>query len=279
TSLMYNFGKSSFSGLQWFTSSNPKPDFYNHLPSYYYDRGQTELGDRLTTAWENDINIRQLDWDRMINVNRNNFYTMPSQLGQGLNNSETRALYIVENRVEDLKNMAFNTVYNKRIQNLFVSAGANANMYRNRKYKVLDDLLGASYWLDYDRFGSMLGVDPDYQQNDIENPDRKIKEGDTFGYDYAINVNRAEAWGQAEYNLEKLELYAGFTISQSIIWREGFMANGKFPTTSKGMSEKLNFLNYGIKAGAVYKINGRHFITINGTALTRPPDVNNVFLS
>jgi len=48
------------------------------------------------------------------------------------------------------------------------------------------------------------------------------------------------------------------SVSNSQIWREGFVANGKFPTTSKGESEKLNFLNYGIKGGLTYKLNGRN---------------------
>lgn len=279
TSIVYNFGKNSLTGLQWNSPKNPKPDFYRNLPSYYYDRAETELGDQTTAAWLNDMNTRQLHWDKMISVNQNNFYTLPSETGQNANTTETRAVYVLENRVEDLKNFGFNTVFNKRINRLFVSAGMNANRYKNRKYKVMEDLLGATYWIDHDRFGSMLGIDPVYMQNDIENPDRKVKVGDVFGYDYAINVNRAELWGQAEYNFGNFELYEAVTLSHSSIWREGFMANGKFPNDSKGLSDKLNFLNYGIKAGAVYKINGRHFITANGTVLNRPPDVANSFLS
>lgn len=279
TSVMYTFGKNSLTGLQWNSPLNPKPDYYNHLPSYWYDRGNSMLGDKTKEDWSN-VNTQQLDWDRMISVNRNNFFTLPSEIGQTpFNTTETRAVYVVENRVEDLKNVGFNTVFNKRISRLFVSAGLNANIYKNRKYKVMDDLLGATYWLDYDRFGSMLGLDPIYMQNDIDNPDKKTKVGDVFGYDYAININRAELWGQAEYSFSNMDVYGGLTLSESSMWREGFMANGKFPTSSKGISEKLNFFNYGVKAGVVYKINGRHFITANGTFLNRPPDVSNSFLS
>lgn len=66
----------------------------------------------------------------------------------------------------------------------------------------MGDLLGATYWLDYDQFAQNLGVDPIYQQNNIETPDKKIVKGDRFGYDYIIHVNRVEAWSQLEYTLK-----------------------------------------------------------------------------
>lgn len=280
TSVFYNFGKSSLSGLNWNDAPNPRPDYYRYLPSYYYGLGDTAMGDALKYKWENNIdNFQQINWDRMINMNRANLYTSPSQLGQGINTTESRSRYIVENRIENLQNIGINSIYNKRIDNLFISAGVNANMYKNRKFKEMEDLLGGDFWLDVDQFAENLGVDATYQQNDIDNPDRKIVKGDRFGYDYSININRAEAWGQAEYSIHSLDIYGGLSVSNNVVWREGFVANGKFPTTSKGESKKLNFFNYGIKGGATYKLNGRHFIAANATYLTRSPEATNIFIA
>jgi len=94
-----------------------------------------------------------------------------------------------------------------------------------------------------------------------------------------ININRAELWGLAEYTFKKLDFYGGISLSDSKIWRTGKLANGKFPTSSKGESEKLNFLNYGFKAGGTYKLNGRNFITANINILTRAPEASNIFIS
>jgi hypothetical protein len=279
STLFYTFGKSSLSSLNWNNVSNPRPDYYRYLPSYSYQNGDTAFGDRFKLNWQNDVNTRQINWDRLIAVNQANLYTLPSQLGNSVNSSETRARYILEERIEDLKNIGFNTVYNKRIEALFLSAGFNANLYSNRKYKEMADLLGATYWLDYDQFAQNLGVDPIYQQNDIETPDKKIVKGDRFGYDYIIHVNRVEAWSQLEYTLKNLDIYAGLSLSNNVIWREGFIKNGKFPSTSKGLSDKLNFINYGLKGGLTYKISGRHFLTANGSLLSRAPEVNNLFTS
>lgn len=279
SSIFYTYGKNSLSSINWNNAANPRPDYYYNLPSYSYQKGDTALGNRIANNWLNDVNTRQINWDKLININLANLYVLPSQLGQGIVTNETRARYILENKVEDLKNAGINMVYNKRVKALFLSAGFNANSYKNRKYKILEDLLGATYWLDYDQFAQNLGIDPSYQQNDIEHPDKKIYQGDKFGYDYVIHINKAETWGQAEYSSGKFDVYSGISLSDSKIWREGYVANGKFPNTSKGLSEKINFFNYGLKAGLTYKITGRHFITANGTYMTRTPEVNNLFIS
>lgn len=280
TSVFYNFGKSGLTGLNWNDAPNPRPDYYRYLPSYYYMQGDTANGDLLAGNWVNNVNsTQQINWDRLIAMNQANLFSLPSQLGQGLNSTDTRARYILENKIEDLQNIGLNAVYNKRIDNLFLSIGLNGNIYKNRRYKVVEDLLGATYWLDVDQFAENLGVDQAIQQNDVNNPNHLVKEGEKFGYDYTINMNRTELWAQAEYSFDRVDVYAGLTVSNSQIWREGHIANGKFPTTSKGLSEKSNFLNYGVKAGATYKISGRHFLTANGTYFTRTPEANSIFIS
>ncbi|MBI2721466.1 MAG: TonB-dependent receptor [Bacteroidetes bacterium] len=277
-SASYNWGEYSISGLNWNNSPNPRPDYYRYLPSYYYRQGETAKGDAQTQLWNNDVNTRQINWDRLIAMNQANLYTVPVQSG-GVNTTETRSRYILENRVENLKNAGLTLIYNKRIEKLFISGGLNANMYKNNRYKTIEDLLGGSFWLDYDQFAQNLGVDATYQQNNITTPDRKVKQGEKFGFDYTTNVNHGELWGQGEYSFTNLDVYAGVSLASSQIYRTGNIANGKFPTTSKGDSKKLNYLNYGVKGGATYKIDGRNFITANGSYLTRPPEVNNIFVS
>jgi hypothetical protein len=279
STIYYNFGKSGLTSLNWNNSTNPRPDYYRYLPSFYYDTGDTIDGNALKNKWATDINHRQINWDKLIAMNQANLYVLPSQLGQGINTTETRSRYVLENRVEDLKNIGINTVYNKRVKHFFLSVGLNANIYKNRKYKLMEDLLGGTYWLDYDQFAQNLGVDPSIQQNNIDKPDNKIYKGQKFGYDYMININHAEIWTQGEYSLNKVDAYLALTISGTQVWREGYWANGKFPTTSKGKSNTFNFLNSGIKGGITYKITGRHFLTLNSTFLTRSPEVNNIFIS
>jgi hypothetical protein len=219
--VFYNFGKSSLSALNWNDAPNPRPDYYRYLPSYYYMLGDTAQGDILKNNWiNNQASAQQIDWDRLIAMNQANLF---SANGGGINTNETRARYVLENRIENLSNLGFNTVYNKRIKELFISVGLNANMYKNRKYKEMNDLLGATFWLDVDQFAENLGVDPLFQQNDIDNPNRKIYVGDRFGYDYSININRAEFWGQAEYTFDHFDVYGrSFGVKQSDLERRLF---------------------------------------------------------
>ncbi|WP_317898486.1 TonB-dependent receptor plug domain-containing protein [Aurantibacillus circumpalustris] len=277
STIYHTFGKSSLSGLNFNNAANPKPDYYKYLPGYFYAKVDNTGGDAATYNWETDVNTRQINWDELIALNQANLYSASGT--QSVNTNETRARYILENRVENLSQTGFNLIYNERKENVFISMGVNAFHYINKRYKEMEDLLGASFWIDVDQFAQNLGVDPLIQQNDIENPNRKIYRDDKFGYDYAITINKAEAWALAEYTLRKADIYGGLTISDSRLWRTGYVANGKFPTTSKGESDKLNFLNYGFKAGGTYKLNGRNFITANLNILSRAPEASNVFIS
>lgn len=274
--LFYTFGKSGLSGLNWNDAPNPRPDYYRYLPSYAYSLGDSGSGEALTALWATDVNTSQINWDRMIGMNRQNLFALP---GEGPVNNQTRARYILENRVEQLSHLGFSSVYNSRWHDVFISAGLNANLYRNRKYKEMEDLLGATYWLDYDQFADDQGVNNDFQQNDIEHPDKKIYRGDRFGYDYQIAVNRIECWLQSEYSMPHIDLYVGGSLSHALFWREGYVANGKFPQTSKGLSEKSGFLNYGLKTGMTWKISGRHFFNLHLLSQSRAPEVNSMFIS
>jgi hypothetical protein len=277
-SVFYNWGKSGITALNWNNSPNPVPDYYRYLPSYNYSQMQTGQGNAQAALWNNDVNTRQINWDRLIGMNKANLYSLPSQAG-AINTTETRSRYILENRIENIQNTGINIIYNSRMDKLFLSGGLTGNLYKNNRYKILEDLLGGDFWLDYDQFAQNLGVDGTYQQNNIDQPDRKVKQGEKFGYDYTTNVNRGELWGQAEYSLSRFDLYAGLTLSGTQIWRTGNVANGKFPTDSKGDGTKLNYMNYGFKAGGTFKIDGRNFIVVNGSFLTRPPEVNNLYIS
>jgi len=73
----------------------------------------------------------------------------------------------------------------------------------------------------------------DLAQNDLENPNRKVKVDDVFGYSYDANVNSGNIWGVANYMLNRFDLYAGASYSYTEFWRTGNMKNGRFPENSR----------------------------------------------
>ncbi len=69
----YIFGKRSVTALDWYNSADPRPDYYRYLPSYQLD---PNFAAQQLEAMKNDINLRQVNWDRLYNMNYGNIATV-----------------------------------------------------------------------------------------------------------------------------------------------------------------------------------------------------------
>lgn len=280
SSVYYSFGKGSYTSLNWFDAKDPRPDFYRYLPSFFGEEDPA-MAAQVEQAWMNDPNTRQINWDQMYFANSKNLYTLENADGIAGNTvTGNRSKYIVEDWRNDLQLYGFNSVYQSAIsERSKLTVGANAHIHQTRNYKMVDDLLGGDYWVDIDQFALRDFNDEDLAQNNLDTPNGVITEGEVFGYDYTLNVNRFNAFGQYEYSLRKLELYVGAEIAHTSFWRDSEYRNGRFPDDSGGKSEVQNFLHFGIKGGAEYKLSGRHFIRANAMLQTRPPSPRYSYLS
>lgn len=80
-------------------------------------------------------------------------------------------------------------------------------------------------------------------QNDLDNPNRRIGEGDKFGYDYNIYVNKQSAWIRYQgNNAGALNYFVSGKIGSTQMFREGQMRNGRAPLKSLGSSGTAKFL-------------------------------------
>ncbi|MDB4533665.1 hypothetical protein N9242_02255 [Vicingaceae bacterium] len=283
SSAYYSFGSGGNTRLNWYSAADPRPDYYRNLPSYYSaNPAEQNLYDSQTALWEaNDPGTVQLDFDQMFFANTKNLYTLNNV--DGINGNDltgNRAKYIIEDARNDISNFGFNSVFtHKKNENLLFTGGLTIDIYKSNNYKVVDDLLGADFWIDVDQFAERDFADASAAQSDLNNPNRVVKEGDRFGYDYDININTYKAFGQVEGTSKKIDWFTAVSLSQTAYWRTGNYKNGLFPETSLGDSEKLSFFNYGVKAGATYKITGRHLIQANAANLTRAPFSRTAFVS
>jgi len=265
TNLGYSFGNYRTSALNWYDAQDPRPDYYRKLPSYYQSTGDQETIDQITDAWKNDINTRQINWDNLYQSNYRSIDT---------------AKYILENRITDSKQVSFSSVLNWDFKsNIKIVSGIEFSMYKGRSYKTVDDLLGGKYWVDIDQFAERDFGDHNLAQNDLDHPDRQVKNGDTFGYDYLANVNTGSLWAVASYITNHVDYYFGANYDMTQFWRTGNMRNGRFPTNSKGDSEKQTYNTYGFKGGATWKIDGRNFVEANAAYITRAPFFRNSYIS
>ena len=265
TTLSYTFGQNNWSALNWYNSADPRPGYYRYLPSYDTSSYHNAVAER----WANDESVHQINWDALYQAN----YLANFQ-GQS-------ARYIQENNESHHKQISFSTVLDKEItDHASFTGGLNFSLYNGRNYKTLKDLLGANYWLDIDQFAQRdFKGDTTKLQNDIDNPNRKIKVGDKFGYDYESHINDINLWGQGNFTYDKIDFFLSGSLTGVQYWRTGYMRNGRHANNSKGDSEKQNFLNFGLKGGLTYKINGRNFVELNAIYMTRAPYFSNAFIS
>jgi hypothetical protein len=273
TSVAYSFGRGGNTAINWYDAPDPRPDYYRYLPSYFegIDDNQFNL---LTNLWQNDANYRQINWDAFYFANSKNLFQAPDgTIGN-------RAKYIVEERRSDHSQWLFNSVARHNLTDRIVlTAGLDASLFKGNQFKVMSDLLGADWWIDVDQFAERDFDDPNLYQNDLRNPNRLIDEGERFGYDFTANINKVEFFAQSEFSFTKVDFFVAASVSHSSFWRTGHMQNGRFPDNSFGDSEKNNFLNYGIKGGATYKITGRHYLDFNAGYQTRAPYFRDAYIS
>jgi hypothetical protein len=282
SSVFYSFGKEGNTRLNWYSAADPRPDYYRNLPSYFNTPGDEAMFEKLTALWQtNDPATTQLNFDQMFFANSKNIFTQTDANGIiGNNVTGNRAKYIIEEARKDVSHYGFNTVVShKKSDKMTIVGGLNISLYKSNNYKVINDLLGADFWVDVDQFAERDFANESVAQSDIKNPNRIIKEGDRFGYDYDININTYNGFGQVEGTTNKIDWFAGLSITSTSFWRTGNYQNGLFPDNSLGDSEKQSFFNYGVKAGGIYKLTGRHLIRLNGAYLTRAPFSRTAFVS
>ena len=259
TNVSYQFGKIGNSRLDFNGGANPSPVYYQNLPSYFV-RNENIPG--AYEALQNFQNDGQIDWDRIYDANITN-------ASVGIPN----AYVLYEDRNDD-KQLTFNTILNSQINNnITLNGKLEYKRLRSNSFAEVMDLLGGIGYLDIDNFGETANQ----QQNNLLDPNRVVGVGDKFRYNYNLNSDVSSAFLQGQFKYNKVDFFAAASVSRTTHQRDGLYQNGGFPNNSLGLSKKLNFNNFGVKAGATYKITGRHLLDANLAYMTQAPTIRNSF--
>ncbi|MFN8245917.1 MAG: TonB-dependent receptor [Ferruginibacter sp.] len=279
TAATFGYGKRSTTGLDWYNVADPRPDYYRYLPSYQED---PNIRQEVLDQMRNDINLRQINWDKLYTTNYNSFDVVNNVNGIAGNTvAGRRSRYIVEERVINTKRYGFNSTMNAALrENVSLTAGASFQSQTNRYYKEVNDLLGGDFYVNVNQFAERdFPTSQDAAQNDLNTPNRILHVGDKFGYDYDINIRKASAFVQTSVKFRKIDFFVGVEHSYTRFWRVGQYRTGIFPENSYGKSKTYDFYNYAAKGGITYKINGRNYVYVNGSYMTRAPFFENAFIA
>ena len=285
TAIGYSFGKRSVTALDWYNAADPRPDYYRYLPSYtstWASVTDPVQGQMLYDLMKSDINYRQINWQRLYDVNRASFATINDANGiPGNTVSGHRSRYIIEERIINTNRFNVNSVINTKFSEIIdFTAGASYQRQDNHYYKEVEDLLGGEFYVNVNQFAERdFPVDNVANQFDLDHPNRILHVGDKFGYDYNINIDRIAAWAQGVFKFSKVDLFVAGNVSRTGFYRDGHTRVGLFPDNSYGKGTKNEFTNYGGKLGVTYKIDGRNYLFAHGSYLTRAPYFENVYVS
>jgi len=205
------------------------------------------------------LNNSQINWNSIYIANQN------TATGES-------AIALTEQRNDD-KTITANMLLNSSLSNnINFNAGINFRKVKSHNYAVVTDLLGGDYLLNVDRFFQGSNA-----QFDLNNPNQQVTEGGTFGYNYNLLANVADAYTQFKFTYNKFDFYLAQNFSRSEYQREGLYRSGNYADNSYGKGASQVFENFGFKGGLTYKLNGRNYFDFNGLYQTKAPNLRNSF--
>jgi len=275
TSLGYQFGKYKNSSLDYFNGSSPHPDYYRYMPSYLNDSG-------LNSADARFYEQQQIDWNGLYNQNYSNYDSVVNANGIVANTVKgKRSIYVVYNDVDDIKKYTFNTNVRKVLnEHVNLTAGLQFISQRTESYREMADLLGGDYYVNLNQFAVQQNVpNASYNQYDLNTPNRIIKVGDKYAYDYISRFTKGILWGQGTFTYNKVDFFLAGRLGYNDFYRDGLYRNGLFADNSYGKSAIQKFITYSAKGGLTYKWDGRNSFFVNAGIGQDAPSIENTFIS
>ena len=277
---LFQFGKISNTNIDFQKANSPDPSYYRKMPSFFsslYARDEGEFSGAFTPDLANAelnklafLSQQQIDWGAIYKANQN---PVTNSNGEITGYEPGKSKYILfEDRTDDTTVALNSQLHSKITDHIHFNSNVSYNQLYSHNYQNVVDLLGGSYFEDIDPF-----YRGDQAQSDLNHPNRQIRVGDQYGYNYSFLVKELEGFTQFQFQYKKIDFYLAQEFSTTNFQREGFYKNGLYPTTSFGKSANVQFENYGFKGGLVLKISGKQLVLLNGYFATKAPNLRSVF--
>lgn len=281
TTVGYQWGHTADSRLDYQDNLNPDPTYYRNLPSYYlnqidpiywslapeaFDALPQDAFKESTQASLHQASLAktafqsngQLDWTSIYKTN------------QSFSGQSKTILY--EDRQENHTLSASTTLHSVLTDHLTLDAGIHYRQWQATNFKKAIDLLGGSFYKDIDTF-----QEEEFRDSDLRNPNREIRVGDAYGYNYRNQAIEAEAFTLFTFHYNHWHFYLAESLKYTTYQREGQYQNPIFATTSFGKSELAIFNSMGMKGGFTYYLSGKHILSGHLAFYNQAPNLQNTF--
>ena len=287
TTLLGKYSNYKSTKLNYNNADNPQPDYYKVLPSNFYDvwggisrfKTAQALGDwNMAYDWLSSSKAhRQVDWDRLYEANR------------GANQQGADAMYYVQARHNNnlyltLASTLTKNLTDKSTWNLGFTIAGNKGFH----YQTMEDMLGATSFHNVNNYA--IGTFSRYSdavQYDLNRPNALVGNGDKFGYDYNINVVRANVWSNYAETRGIFHYNIAAKVGYDAMNRDGKMRNGLFINNSYGKSKTARFLSGGGKFAGSIDVGHGNVLSLglgyeakspNANVAFQAPEMNNDFV-
>lgn len=280
TTLLGKYQMYSSSRLNYNNGTNPAPDYYNRMPSFFYNVWDYSVANTPAAYknWQDAYNYlsaseynRQINWDKLYQANRT------------ANLNGDMAMYYLQAYHDD--QLAFNLTSNlqRRLNNYAefkggITLSANIGMH----YQTLEDKLGANSFKNVNTYVTGQYGETDVQaMYDVRDGGKEVGVGDKFGYDYNLLVNKATLWGTYSTVLAdgKSNAFVSARVTGTSIQRDGKMQNGLALDNSLGKSKTKYLVDGGAKAGVTADLGKGNKLNLGVTYEYKSPTTRTMFLA
>jgi outer membrane cobalamin receptor len=169
----------------------------------------------------------------------------------------------------------FNTELNEYFN---LDLGLDLRTYTGLHYRVVNDVLGADGYVDYDNINDRPNfVSPNQfvAAKPSWNPFQNIKDQEKIDYNNDGKVNWSGVFGQLEYSKDKISAFVQASVSN-----QGFKRIDYFNyVPAEQETETKNFLGGNIKTGLNYNINDNHNVFFNTGFYSKQPKFDAVWIN
>lgn len=259
---LIEFERRGVTAPAWYNAVTPLPDNYHYLPSYYDDITTIK---EITESWQShDPRYTQLSWDEMRRINALQ--------------SDRHAVYAIEERMLNRTHSALNITLHTNQGELTFDYGIGLKLNSARYYKRMNDLLGADHIVDMDYFIKDDATYGHSSENNLLDPQRRIHDGDRFGYDYRLTTTDISAYGAVLWQRDNIFAEASAELHGLMVVRRGYYEKQLFAGRgSLGRSQRITMAPYRLRARWQYMLR-EHTMGLDVQLREAAPTADNLFL-